>query len=546
MTFLFYCYFFTVLTVAAFFYICAHNFLGNGLTVNFTPAASNGVIANKHTADFVAIAIATILLVLYFATTVPSNFFFNPDEWLILTPIFQGGYYKAGIWPSSGRFFPLANQELNLIARFTDSAIIIQSFVLLNFYLNALIFWRLFPNIAARWKVWPTALLLFSPSIFCASQSFIYSERLIITFLLLFIYSIKKYIESNNYKYGLLALACAWSSMFYKETVFLIYFGFSISAITSSIVTNRRTDDKTIKNSWYLFLIVFLVGCFMAGYLFFIPFNNHGNTTYAQKMAIGLFPALSFYLKNDFIFIFFVIFFALRTAFLLHQKPIDMFFCDFIGFGIFISYISYIFLEIKQHYYFSYLDALAITYFLLVINIYNGFNNRVNKFIFIIFPLLIVLSFNLDTQIYRYYHQAAFAYKELTTFLVNYLTNNNEDVNIHLDTIDISQVIGFIRTLEHFGISVKKVSEQKNGKEITINVKYEVKGRFCETGKPWLCVQSKSYNQNDLIIVYFYSQNKEKSLQRYLDDKESYKLIFSSNKEILSKPGPAANVFKKL
>lgn len=546
MTLLFYCYYSVVLAVTTIFFIVAHKSLGNGLTVKFITIDSTEV-SRKNNIDSVAIAIAIILFGYYFAIAVPGSFFFNPDEWLILTPIFQGGHYKAGIWPSAGRFFPLANQEINIIAKFSESAVVLQSIVLLNFLLNVLIFWKLFPDITARWKVWPATLFLVSPSIFCASQSFIYSERLVITFTLLFIYLTKKYTESKNYKYGLLALTCAWSSMFYKEPVFLIYFGVSISAIINNIFSHQHTGKQTIKDCWYLFLILFLVGCFVAGYLFFIPLNT--NTTYAQKMAVGFLPALSFYIKNDLIFIIFIILFPMRTIFLIKENMMNIFFLDFIGFGVFISYIFYILLQIKQNYYFAYLDSLAIVYLLnllFVIYNYKIYKNWSKKSLSIAFPLLILSSLKLDTQIYDYYHQAAFSYKELTSFLVNYFKIGNEEVDIHLDTINISQVIGFIRTLEYYGVPVRKVAAREGRKDVKINVQNEVKGGFCEIGKPWLCIQSKLPKPGDLVIIYFYSRNQDSMLKKYLEDNMSYKLIFSSNKEIHHSSGPAAYIFKKI
>ena len=155
---------------------------------------------------------------------------------------------------SIGRFFPLGYQEFNVLGRFTSSPDIFHAFAVGQVLLSAVFVWFVFFRIPWRFRIWPVLAIFSIPSIFYISQSFIYLERNIILLLSVFVFCFCRFHRCKKKVYLLAALTAAFLSLFYKETVFLIILGFSLTRGVYLYTRTRRElrSDRPVRLSDFI------------------------------------------------------------------------------------------------------------------------------------------------------------------------------------------------------------------------------------------------------------------------------------------------------
>jgi hypothetical protein len=157
-----------------------------------------------------------------------NSSFWEPDEGIFAHRMNSGNPLPLHIH-SDGRFYPLAHQEFNILGRFTSSPDVFHACALAPILLSAVFVWFVLFRLPWRFRIWPVLAILTSPSIFYISQSFIYPERNIILLLSVFVFCFCRFDRSKKKVYLFAALTAAFLSLFYKETVFLIFLGFSLT-----------------------------------------------------------------------------------------------------------------------------------------------------------------------------------------------------------------------------------------------------------------------------------------------------------------------------
>ena len=116
-----------------------------------------------------------------------------------------------------------------MLGLFTGSADVFHAVALGQVMLSAAFVWFIFFRLPWRFRIWPILAIYSTPSIFYISQSFIYTERNIILLLSLFVLCFCLFHRRHKHVYLFAALAAAFLSLFYKETVFLILLGFALA-----------------------------------------------------------------------------------------------------------------------------------------------------------------------------------------------------------------------------------------------------------------------------------------------------------------------------
>jgi len=259
--------------------------------------------------------------VLYWVYISINSSFWEPDE-AILAYRMTSGIFLPLVW-SDGRFFPLGYQEFFALGRFTSSPDIFHALAVGQVLLSTVFVMFVFFRIPWRFRIWPVLAIFTNPSIFYISQSFIYTERNIILLLSVFVFCFCKFHRCQQKVYLLAALGAAFLSLFYKETAFLIFLGFSLARV-GYFYTQRRQDlssKKPISLSDFiteLSLIGFAL-FFLTTYYIFIhsvrlgPLYDHKLEGPLIAMIISNF---SYYVTGHIIFTLSVIAYPVRIFFL--------------------------------------------------------------------------------------------------------------------------------------------------------------------------------------------------------------------------------------
>ena len=203
------------------------------------PKAAESGRFYRTTADTIVLCVLVACGALYWFYMSINSSFWEPDEAIFAYRMTSGNPLVLP-FRSIGRFFPLGYQEFNVLGLFTSSADVFHAFAVGQVMLSAAFVWFVFFRLPWRFRIWPILAIYSTPSIFYISQSFIYTERNIILLLSVFVCCFCLFHRCHKPVYLFAALAAAFLSLFYKETVFLILLGFSLTRAGYLYTQTRR------------------------------------------------------------------------------------------------------------------------------------------------------------------------------------------------------------------------------------------------------------------------------------------------------------------
>jgi hypothetical protein len=171
---------------------------------------------NWGTIAVLLVALPLLLLLLWGA-----DFAYHDDDTLLEFSV-SGRNWPVAIWPSLGRYFPLASQEFNGLAHIAATPTIYYGFIALQLVAFCIILNMALSEIGIHWRILAAALILWVSGSAIVFLEAIYPERNIAFWLLALVLALKRFDESPSRLNILTALIAAQFAMYYKEPVFLI------------------------------------------------------------------------------------------------------------------------------------------------------------------------------------------------------------------------------------------------------------------------------------------------------------------------------------
>lgn len=208
-------------------------------------------------------------------------------------PIFNG------YTPNTGRFFPLASMDLNLISQFTQNPYVFLTFNALLVLSIGILLWIFFAQILPSSPIW-RILLIFSimlhPGFITIMLGICYPERLQILFLLLFVIASWYFYHHKSTFSAIVGVISASIALYYKEPTFLIIATFGLIMLINAI--KLKTGIKTYV--YYTSCIV-SAGIFLGLYVWLIMPNIE--QAYRREIFLSTYEVLLYTLKGLFNFI---------------------------------------------------------------------------------------------------------------------------------------------------------------------------------------------------------------------------------------------------
>jgi hypothetical protein len=191
-------------------------------------------------ASIVALGVLVTFLVAYIAMTLVWEDFASGDNSEFTLVTLRGHDNLPRIWPGRGRFFPLADQEFNLIRHFTDSAIGYQVLPIVELLVFVFILLILDAELGVVARVSLAILALLTPSILISFGGLIFPERNELLFLAGLILCVKRFEETESAGWAAGAVLCAQIMLYYKETAFLLVLGLAGGRLLLRYGTRER------------------------------------------------------------------------------------------------------------------------------------------------------------------------------------------------------------------------------------------------------------------------------------------------------------------
>jgi hypothetical protein len=462
----------------------------------------------------------------WFYISIDSSFW-EPDEATFAHRMTSG---NPLILPfrSIGRFFPLGYQEFNVLGRFTSSADVFHAIAVGQILLSAVFVWFIFFRLPWRFRIWPVLAIFSIPSIFYVSQSFIYTERNIILLLSVFVFCFFKFHKFPKKVYLFVALTAAFLSLFYKETVFLIILGFSLTRCWYQYTQKRAElhSKRPIGLSdliTELALIGFVLFFLSTYYIFTHPVRSgpmYGNV-FGGPLIAATISNLSLYVTKHQFFTLYVIAYPVRIFFLskLRFHPI----WDSLIVAAFSFFAGNIILGLLGPY--SYRSAPGD--FLIILSTFGLLiNSKINdRLIMAIAVTIFLINLPVTIDYARAYKKLSFLHDSALSFL--HEKAKAQEISLCIDGDKRWPYWGLASALRLRGMNVE---EQKN--RLLIRQTDETKS-IGKKVQPLGNLRSLQENPQPDYYVYvgFYSfwQSAEKhqdAVRRYLDDEQHYVQVF--------------------
>jgi hypothetical protein len=180
-------------------------------------------------ASIVALGVLVVFLIAYIAMTLVWEDFLDGDNSAFTLGTLRGGDLPPAISGPvlgyGGRFYPLADQEFNLIRHFTDSVIGYHLLPIAELLVFVFILLILDDGLGVVARVCLAMLALLTPSILISFGGLIFSERNELLFLAGLILCVKRFEETESTRWAAGAVLCAQIMLYYKETAFLLVLG---------------------------------------------------------------------------------------------------------------------------------------------------------------------------------------------------------------------------------------------------------------------------------------------------------------------------------
>ena len=153
------------------------------------------------------------------------------DNSLFTLGTLAGHNIPVPIWPNEGRFWPLGDQEYNLLRHVTSSvtgyhALRIVQLVLLS---GILLFFD--EELSVKARVALITLALITPSILISFSGLIYPESNLIFSLACLAWSVKRFEQTRSTAWAVAAVISSQFMLYYKETAFLLLLGFAVGRL---------------------------------------------------------------------------------------------------------------------------------------------------------------------------------------------------------------------------------------------------------------------------------------------------------------------------
>ena len=335
-----------------------------------------------------------------------SRYTFNLDDIWMWLKIYESQPIFNGYTPSSGRFFPLASLDLNLIAIFSHSPYAFFTFNALIVFGIGVLLWIIFALILEdRFYTLRVLLLIcifLHPGFVTIMLGICYPERLQVLFLSLFIFSSIKFYRDNSLSSAIIGFISANAALYYKEPTFLIIGSFGLLMFIDSIKNKNSTKAYLYYGALTISALIFLV-------LYFTLIIPHIEKAYTREIFLSKYEEilhtlkglLNFILNDSILLLLLPSLFLYRIYMFIFKHDRRHIFWDSLLLGGFLYLCAFIKLHLFELYYLIpiyFVSLSAMLYFLYHLNLIQY---RIFKSIVILCAFLMCIN-TIPMGIYSY------------------------------------------------------------------------------------------------------------------------------------------------
>jgi hypothetical protein len=307
------------------------------------------------------IALLILFLLCYIALTLKWEDFADYDNSQFTLFLLRGHDFRPAIWPQVGRFFPLSNQEFNLIRHFTST--VVGYHVLPIFQVVALsgVLLILHDDLSISARAALTIFVLVVPSIVISFGTLICTERNVVLSIACLVLFVKRFEQAQSIGWAVGAVLCAQIMLYYKETAFLLLFGFALGRLILRCKNPDRPgwDQHRLRDRESR-LDICLASLGVLFLLYYVAIMlPHPSMQYADQARLPLATVFLAYIKVDLLAWLLVAIVLGRTYLILRGGVVPSLLWDGLAFGGVACFAAYLYLSMFSAYYLAPVDLVA-------------------------------------------------------------------------------------------------------------------------------------------------------------------------------------------
>ena len=191
--------------------------------------------------DRISVIVFLAFLTLYIALIFYKEDFAYYDDDMLTDFSVRGRNFLPPVWSALGRFYPLADQEFNLLKFITRSPAGYHALVALQLVVLVAVLFVVLRAFQVRYRVLIVIAAMVAPSFLIPFTGFVYPERNVLFWLSVMVLCLQEYSRTRARIYFVGCLVATHFALYYKETVVLFVVAFAIAQLLLQHFVTRRS-----------------------------------------------------------------------------------------------------------------------------------------------------------------------------------------------------------------------------------------------------------------------------------------------------------------
>jgi hypothetical protein len=457
--------------------------------------------------SLVALTLVILILIGYVVVVLKWEAFADYDDAFLTLFTLKGYNLAPSIWPATGRFYPLAQLEFNLVRHFTSSVVGYHAVPIGELVTISCLILFLDTALPLTARAALTAVCLALPSIVSAFTALVFPDRNVVFWLACLLFFLNLFDKTLSTKWAIAAAVSAQIMIYYKETAFLLLLGFALGRL---MLRCRRADGKGWDYSLLRLRESRLDVCFICLAVIFLLYYAsvmiaHPNIRYADLNGVSWNKAILSYLRFDPLALVSAFVVLGRSYLILRGELVPSPFWDGLALGGVACYAAYICLRLFQPYYLAPVDFIAVLYVgrLVILSWKNMANWGMVATALLV---LAVLLQNISLSAFRLYERENLMHAR--SELADAIVSRRQSDPSHVQRLFFAFSIPYVLTefasyliyrglpIEGYDTSAKSVNEH----QVVIVSKLFIKDELCVDYRSFVCHAGGTPMPGDLVI----------------------------------------------
>jgi hypothetical protein len=482
--------------------------------------------------DGISLIVFLIFLAFYIRLIFYKEDFAYYDDDILTDFSIQGRNFLPPVWSALGRFYPLGDQEFNLLKFITRSPAGYHALVTLQLLALVVVLFVVLRAFQVRYRVLILVAAIVAPSFLIPFTGFVYPERNVLFWLAVMLLCLQTYSRTKARIYFVGCLVAVHFALYYKETVVLFVVAYAIT----QLLVQLSAAHSTGRGFWWEIakenaVSVGILGVSAIYLVFFlVAMLPHRSFSYIYGIREPLVSVLLAYFQIDWLPFILLVVLALRFGlFLFSQGRLDPIW-DPLAMGALAYFFGVVSLRINSGYYMAPVDLFAFLYLANMSLLWLSKASRLRMAVVAVIFLSVLLH-DIAYSSFRMVERKGVitTKRQFADFLSEYLSAaKSRNVELFFPYSDGYRLMGLSSYLRYKGFPLQgqHVAGDETAPRLVIASRENFDKSHCVNYREYTCIHADSPDPGALIVILPDDDVSISDEQRAAEDSDA---LFSAN-----------------